>query len=81
MRFRKKIKNVAGKNIKIISNFKLDTEQISNIVDIVNYIITNGYYEPCFHISKRINDSIRNLEYVISYFTIRYNIVIKLKKQ
>ena len=51
MALRKKYKS--GK-ITVISDVELNDAQVGKIVDNVNEIMLQGYYEPCYQISRRI---------------------------
>lgn len=80
MRFRKKSKCVSGR-VKIISAIKLDANQVSDIIDIVNNIITQELYEPSFHISRNVYHLIGNVSLVKTWITKNgRKIIIKLTK-
>ena len=48
---RKKYK--VGK-IQILSDIELNKAQVGKIVDIVNELMLQGFYEPCYQISRKI---------------------------
>ena len=46
--------------IRIKSKFELDKDQIGEIVEIINEVMSQGFYEPCYQISQRVCHAIED---------------------
>lgn len=58
--------------VKIVSDFELDSDQINSIINIINNAMTQGFYEPGFHISRNVYYFLKEKNakiYVKTYFT------------
>lgn len=77
--FRRPHKYKSG-NVLIKSDISLETAEVAFVIDTINKVMEEGYYEPCYHISRKIYHQFSSrISLVESYFTSRKLVVDILK--